>query len=91
MHIEPKVWVSQSVKECQDNDACYNEAGRVIFNDVSNPARVFKGKQMFMHHCFINGLDFEKYLGTGPNQAERPRDCKLILVYNTWSRFHNRH
>ncbi len=30
-HIKPKVWVSQSVKEClQHNDACYNKAGRVI-------------------------------------------------------------
>lgn len=38
------------------------------FNDaVSNPAWAFKGKQMFMHHCIINGFDFEKYLGTWPN------------------------
>lgn len=62
------------------------------FNEaVLIPAWPFKEKQMFMRRCIINGYDFEQYLGTGPNWAERPRDCKLILVYNTWSRFHKRH
>lgn len=65
------------------------EHRRGVFNDVSHPAQAVKGKQMFMHCCFINGFDFEKYLGTGPNKAERPGDCKLILVHNTCSTFHN--
>lgn len=62
---------------------------RGVFNDVSHPAQAVKGKQMFMHRRIINGFDFERYLGTGPNEAERPGDCKLILVHSTCSRFHN--
>lgn len=65
------------------------EHRRGVFNDVSHPAQAVKGKQMFMHHRIINGFDFERYLGTGPNEAERPGDCKLILVHSTCSRFHN--
>lgn len=60
-----------------------------VFNDVSQPAQAVEGKQMLMHHCIINGFDFERYFGTGPNKAKRPGDCKLILVYNTCSTFHN--
>ena len=42
------------------------------------------------HGCVINGLDFEEYLGTKPNKTQRTGDCKLILVFNTWSIFHSR-
>lgn len=65
------------------------EHWRCVFNDVSQPAQAVKGKQMLMHRGIINGFDFERYLGMGPNKAKRAGDCKLILVYNTCSTFHN--
>lgn len=89
MHVSPK---SGSVSQRTSGQWCSaGENRQDDFNDVSSRARAFKEKQLFMLGCVINGFDFEKYLGTGPNQAERPRDCKLIWLYSTWSGFQNWH
>ena len=60
VNIKPNVLIKLQSK------ACFNEAGKSDFTDtVSIPA--FKGKQMFVHRCIMNGFDFDEYLGTRPN------------------------
>lgn len=69
-HIKLQVWVSQSERENASGKMTQarTKAGRVILMMLLRlQLGGFKGKQMFMAHCIINGFDFEEYLGTGPN------------------------